>query len=64
MLDEAFTKRVRALALRIGVHRLRDLLGVSNATFAAARDRGRMKLETRDRIVTALDRIEKEHPAP
>ncbi len=58
LVDEALTRRVRALTHRLGRNGAQRALGVSDATFAAARDRGRLKTETRDRIVATLDRLE------
>lgn len=63
VVDDVLMKRVRALITRVGLRGAQSALGVGNATFAAARDRGRMKASTRERIVKELDRLDRETAA-
>jgi hypothetical protein len=60
LVDDAFSRRIRDLACRVGNVEAMRLLGVGRATYGAARERGRMAITTRDRLITALDQIEKE----
>ena len=59
LVDEAFSKRVRDLARRVGNVEAMRLLGVGQATYGAACDRGRLAIATRDRLIGALEQIEK-----
>lgn len=55
VVDYAFSRRVRALVARVGTREAKRLLGVSESTFCAAYDRGRMRVDTRDRLAKVLD---------
>ena len=55
IVDEAFSRRVRALIGRVGTKEAKRLLGVSESTYGAAHSRGRMRIATRDRLAKVLD---------
>ncbi len=58
LVDDETVQRVTRLVDRLGVGKAQLRLGVSTQTFAQAREGGRIKCETRDRIVAVLDREE------
>ena len=58
LFPAAEAKRVRLLMAKHTCNQLLTLLNISKSTFDDARTGGRMRAETRDRIVKRLDEID------
>lgn len=58
-ISEENSRRVHRLIVRLGsIRAATAALGVGGATFAAAREQGRMMKATHDNLLAALDRAE------
>lgn len=61
VLDDEWTDRVRKIVAKLGVIKAREAFGFANCTYDNARDFGRMRPDTAERVKARVIELERQY---